>query len=155
MRKTAWLAGCLVLFVLVIFSPRTAHAEEERRNTLGVFLGASGASGERGFSVGFGYERRLNRRIGVGGILEYSGYDLREGIAVAAFVWHPWKELAIVAAPGLEIDRPDGSTGFLFRVGAEYGITMEKGFELAPELNLDFSDQETTLVVGLTFAKKF
>jgi len=44
---------------------------------------------------------------------------------------------------------------FLFRIGAEYGFAIGKGFEIAPALNFDFTDEETAVVYGLGFAKKF
>jgi hypothetical protein len=63
--------------------------------------------------------------------------------------------LKILAAPGVEVEREDGSDGFLFRVGAEYGFGIGKGFEIAPALNFDFTSDETAIVWGLAFAKKF
>jgi len=32
--------------------------------------------------------------------------------------WHSWKEVKILAATGVEVDRTDGRDAFLFRVGA-------------------------------------
>ena len=34
------------------------------------------------------------------------------GIVAASFNWHAWKELKLLGAPGVEIDRADGSDAF-------------------------------------------
>jgi hypothetical protein len=128
---------------------------EEGRNDLGLFLGDTYADGEHGFSVGLDYERRLSRRFGIGGVIEYTGSDLRDGIAAVSVNWHPWKELKLLAAPGVEVEREDGSDGFLFRIGAEYGFGIGKGFEIAPALNFDFTSDESSVVYGLSFARTF
>jgi len=128
---------------------------EEGRNDLGLFLGVTDSDGENGFSVGLDYERRLSRGFGIGGVIEYTGNDYRDGIVAASFNWHAWKELKLLAAPGVEVNRADGSDAFLFRIGAEYGFAIGKGFEIAPALNFDFTSDETSVVYGLSFARKF
>ena len=133
---------------------KTKEWAEEGRNDLSLFIGVTRAGGESGLGLGLDYERRLSRRFGIGGVIEYTGGDIREGIAAVSLNWHAWKELKLFAAPGV-VEFDDGSFGVLFRVGADYGFALGKGFEVAPALNVDFTSDETAIVVGLGFAKKF
>lgn len=128
---------------------------EEGRNDLGLFLGVTHARDGNGFSAGLDYERRLNRRFGIGGTIEYTGNDFREGIAVVSFNWHPWKELKLLVAPGIQVQVQDDSGNYLLRLGGEYGFGIGKGFEIAPALNFDFNREEIVTVFGLVFAKRF
>jgi hypothetical protein len=161
--------GCIVcLCVLLPLAPQPVWAAGQEtpqgkteewaadgRNDLSLFIGVTSSDGESGPSVGLDYERRLSRRFGIGGVIEYTGLDFREGVAAVSLNWHSWKELTLLAAVGVEVEREDGSDAFLFRVGAEYGFALGKGFEIAPALNVDFTGDETAVVYGLGFAKKF
>ena len=145
----------------VVATPECRAAEketeewaEEGQNELGLFLGETRRDGEGGFSVGLDYERRLSRRIGIGGVLEHTGGDLRDGIAGVPVCWHPWRELKILIAPGVEFSQ-DESDEFLVRLGAEYGFDVGKGFEIAPALNFDRTSGETSVVYGVSLAKSF
>ena len=102
--------ACGIVTVLCI-AAAPAHAEEDQaggkekpewaeegRNELSVFLGVTdSADGEAGFSAGIDYERRLNGLFGIGAVIEYTGADLREGVAAVTLNFHPWKELKVVA----------------------------------------------------------
>jgi hypothetical protein len=133
----------------------TEEWAKEGFNDLSLFLGVTRADGENGFSVGLDYERRVSRGFGIGGLIEYTGSDFRDLIAAVSLNWHPWKELKVLAAPGVEVEREDGSDGFLFRIGTEYGIALGRGYEVAPALNFDFTSDETAIVYGVSFAKSF
>jgi hypothetical protein len=125
------------------------------RNEAGVFLGATGREGEWGFSVGFDYEFRLTRLFGIGGVIEWTGADFREGIAAVPFILHPWHELKLIAAPGIEITPEYEETNFLVRAGAEYGFDVGYGYELAPALYADITSGEVAVVIGGVLAWKF
>ena len=129
-------------------------AEEESRNELGWFLGAAFSEGESAASIGIDYERRLSRRFGVGGLAEYTGGDFRDGILGVPFTWHVRRELKVYAAAGMEFDR-GGEDFFLIRLGAGYGFDLGKGLEVAPAVNIDFTSEETTLVLGASLAWGF
>jgi hypothetical protein len=131
------------------------EAGEEGRNELSLFLGGTHTSDDDGFSVGLDYEYHVNRRFGIGGLLEYTGPDFREWIVGLPICWHPWRELKLFVAPGVDFDRPDDKTYFLVRIGSEYGFGIGRGFEIAPALNIDFTSEETSLVYGVSIAKKF
>ena len=167
-RRSTWI-GCFVcLCVLLPLAPQPIRAAgdesaqgkgeewaEEGRNDLALFLGVTDSDGDKGFSVGLDYERRLSHRFGIGGVIEYTGNDYRYGLVAASFNWHAWKELKLLAAPGMEIDRSNDRGRFLLRIGAEYGFAIGKGFEIAPALNFDLTSDETSVVYGLSFARKF
>jgi hypothetical protein len=134
---------------------KPADRSAEERNELGLFLGGTHTSDDDGFSVGIDYERRLGRWFGIGGLVEFTGGDFRDGVLAMPFYWHVWKELKLVGAPGVEFAAGDGSDDFLVRLGGEYGFDTGHGFELAPALYVDITDEETALVYGVSFAKSF
>ena len=76
-------------------------------------------------------------------------------MAAVSFDWHPWKELKLYVAPGVEIETEDGSDSFVVRVGAEYGFDIGKGWEAAPALNFDITSDDTAIVIGVGFGKSF
>ena len=136
-------------------SQKDAEWAEKERHELGLFLGVTDQKSDTGFSVGLDYEYRLSRMFGIGGLLEYTGSDFRDGIVAVPFYVHPWKELKLVAAPGIEIEAEDGSEEFLVRVGAEYGFDVRRGFEIAPALYFDFTSEDVAIVAGAAIARSF
>ncbi|MCK5405927.1 MAG: hypothetical protein KAJ37_00675 [Candidatus Krumholzibacteria bacterium] len=128
---------------------------EEGRNELGLFLGAADSEGEWGASVGLDYEYRLSRLFGIGGLLEYTGADFRDGVAAVPFYLHPWKELKLVAAPGVNVKPAERIGRGLVRIGAEYGFDVRRGFEIAPAVYVDFTSEDVTIVFGAAIARSF
>ena len=132
-----------------------AHAEEHgfHSNVLGVFVGlTSEERRENAFTFGLEYERRVSESFGVGALVERAAGDLDFWVYAIPFAYHtgPWK---LYVAPGIEDSDAHGSE-MLFRVGAEYA--WEAGdYEIAPQLDLDFVDGETEVVVGVVFARGF
>jgi hypothetical protein len=43
----------------------------------------------------------------------------------------------------------------LVRLGAEYAFEFSDGWEIAPQINVDFVDSEDVWVFGVVFAKGF
>jgi hypothetical protein len=128
---------------------------EDGRNHLAVFVGVTDGGGDTGPSLGIDYEYRLTHLFGIGGTIEYTGADLREGVIAVSFDWHVWKEMKLFIAPGVEIDAADGSDSFLVRLGIEYGFDIGKGWEVAPALNFDFTSDEDSIVIGAGFGRSF
>ena len=157
MKRNRHTPCCIVLATLIALGSQVALAEdewaEEGRNEIGIYLGVTESGGDEGFSVGIDYERRLSLRFGVGGVVEHTGADFRENILAVSFIWHPWKELKLFAAPGLEIE--DGETGALLRLGLEYGFSIGKGFEISPGVAFDFTEGEDATIIGAVVSKKF
>jgi hypothetical protein len=131
------------------------EAGEEGQNKLGLFLGGAHNSEKDGFSVGLDYEYRVNRRFGIGGMVEYSGGDFGEWIAGLPVCWHPWRELKLYVAPGVNYDPSHGDTYFLVRVGADYGFSLGRGFEIAPSLNFETTSEENAMIYGICLSKRF
>jgi hypothetical protein len=166
--RSTWVGYFVCLCALLALAPQPIRAAgdesaqdkgeewaEDGRNDLSLFLGVTDSDGDKGFSVGLDYERRFSRGFGIGGVIEYTGNDYRDGVVAASFNWHAWKELKLLAAPGMEIDRANDRGRFLLRIGAEYGFAIGKGFEIAPALNFDFTSDENSVVYGLSFARTF
>jgi hypothetical protein len=137
-------------------SEEAAEWAEEGRHGLGLFLGVTAKEGDAGPSTGIDYEYRLNEMFGIGGVLELTFADFREGIAGVPIYWHAWRELKLVVAPGIEFTPPlDGTGEFLLRVGGEYGFGAPRGFDIAPALYFDFTSKAAAYVFGATVAKTF
>ena len=133
----------------------TGHGHHYHKNLVGLFTGVAhkDRSGtDTAYAVGLEYERRINERFGIGALAEYTGGDADFWIYAVPFAYHfgHWKFLL---APGVE----DGHHGSqeLFRVGAEYAFDMGGGWEIAPQLNVDFVDSDEVWVLGVVFAKGF
>ena len=133
-----------------------AHSEEAdhayHRNNVGLFLGGSFEGREEAPAIGLEYERRFSERFGIGALVEYTGDDSDFWVAAIPFAFHAG-QLKLFLAPGFE----DGEHGTeeLLRLGVEYGFAFSGGWEIAPQVNVDFVDGEDVWVVGLLFAKGF
>ncbi len=126
-------------------------AHEFHPNMLGLFLGETFEGREEDFTFGLEYERRLNASFGIGVFAEHVTGDLDFWVYGLPFAYHsgPWKAYI---APGVE----DGDHGseFLLRVGGEYAFEAGE-WEISPQLNLDFVDNEELWVLGVVIGKGF
>jgi hypothetical protein len=149
------------------------HAEHEfHRHHFSVFLGvtdgeieteaAVGVESEggsvvfedqRAFTVGLDYEYRLNRRWGIGALIDYAGKDFRSWVAGVPIVLHPGGAWKLLVAPGLE-DKEVEDVVFLVRAGVMYDFEVGS-FTVAPALNVDFVDDEEILVYGFNIGRGF
>ena len=167
-RKPKLNAKLLLIFASIILSSLTcgevsssegAHglerAEHElHKNVFGVFAGvASAGRREKGFALGLEYERRINESFGIGAVAEYTFDDGDFWVFAIPFAYHKnaWK---FYVAPGMEKSSDHGTEG-LVRLGAEYAIEIGSGWEISPQLNVDFVDGEDVWVLGALFAKGF
>jgi hypothetical protein len=164
------LAGCLFTFLPVVTlshasegeehvsseahaSSSEAHAHSFHKNVLGAFVGMTHAGRrETEAAIGLEYSRRINEHFSIGGVAEYTGGDADLWVAVLPFGWHlgHWK---LFVAPGVE----DGHHGKeeLIRLGVEYAFELGGGWEIAPQVNVDFVDSDDVWVFGLVFARGF
>ena len=159
--------GAIFAILMIVCQPALVLGDEpensdeaewvsEGPHEVGLFLGVTDKDGDLGTSIGIDYEYRFHEMFGIGGLLEYTGSDFREGVACVPFFWHPWRELAFVGAPGIEMDAADGTDSFLVRVGVEYGFAIGSGYKLVPEANFDFTrDEDTVVVIGASIARSF
>ena len=143
------LAGCAA-------TPSSDTAEwKERRNSAGVFAGATFKGSETGFSTGVMYLRRLSELWGVGAILEYTPALDERIVTVPGLFAFPFGGLSLVAAPGIEVE--DGDVSFMTRFGAGWDFELGRGFTIAPEVNVDLVEGggDIPVIVGLTFGYDF
>ncbi|UCH83508.1 MAG: hypothetical protein JSW50_13775 [Candidatus Latescibacterota bacterium] len=134
----------------------TGERAEEGRHEAGLFVGITSEAAETGLSIGLAYEFRIDSRFGIGGVGEATGADFREGILAAAFYWHPWQgELKFIGAPGIVFKPKDKDAGFVFRLGGEYGIAFKPMWKIAPGLYIDFTSDDTAVVIGATIVRSF
>ena len=165
MQKCTMIGLMMVLLVLIV--PVKIPAEEaghgskekglEHRHGTELFIGNTHDDGEDGFTVGLGYEYRLNQLLGIGGIVEYAGVDFKELLVIAPLYLHPYKGWLFVVAPGVAIPKKHSvdHVEFLFRVGAAYEFEIGEKWALIPEFNVDFVNNREQLVFGLAFGYKF
>lgn len=135
---------------------RAAEApEEEKKNSIGVFLGSTVRDGSGEGTIALEYKRRVREGLAVGGAFEWVP-DGREEVLVAPALWlYPWRGLFLAVGPGLEFEEGD-ETSLLFRVGAGWEFELDHGFTLEPEINYDIVDGvENAVVVGVTLGYAF
>ncbi|MFC1664531.1 hypothetical protein ACFL17_02740 [Pseudomonadota bacterium] len=140
---------CLLIGVGVVQAQESEH-QSFKKNSIELFLGGTYADSETDPSIGLAYERRLNEKLGLGGIVEYTRSD--EWVLAVPLYFHaaePWKFFVV---PGVEIE--DEGESFLIRVGAAYEFEFQ-GWSLAPELSMDYVDDDVKVVFGLNFGVSF
>jgi hypothetical protein len=123
------------------------------KNVAGVFAGMTHAGRrENEPALGLEYQRRLNENFGIGIVTEYTFGEADLWVVVIPVVFHTghWK---FYAGPGIE----DGHHGTeeLVRLGGEYSFEFSDGWEIAPQVNVDFVDGDEVWVFGVFFAKGF
>jgi len=151
-----------VLFVAAIsIGAATAQAEEaahghgsdEHKNIAGIFAGVT-HGGQRLNAAAFGleYARHIGGNFSIGAVAEYTAGDADFWVFVVPFVYSVghWK---MYVGPGIE----DGHHGKedLVRLGVERAFEISGGWEIAPQLNVDFVDGENVWVIGALFARRF
>jgi len=146
---------CMLVFMACAASA-TAQATEsgteaENRNFIELFVGITHDDGENDPSLGLTYERRFGQ-FGTGFIAEITKDARRETVLALPFFWHPADPWRTVVAIGTEYN--DGENSFLTRVGGSYEFEFS-GWSLSPEVNVDFVDQGTVVVIGASFVWKF
>jgi hypothetical protein len=108
---------------------------------------------ESAFTVGLEYEYRLNRRWGVGALVDFAGKDTRTGVVAIPAVLHVGADWKMYAGPGFEKNK-EHDAEFLVRVGVLYDFHVGR-FTIAPAINVDFVDDEEILVYGLNIGRGF
>jgi hypothetical protein len=114
----------LMMALLVLLMPLKIIAEEaghgtkgerlEHRHGIELLLGNTNHDGEDGFTVGLGYEYRLNQLFGIGGFVEFTGGDLKEWFLAPALTLQPYKGWRFLVAAGVDVSRHDRDNEFLF-----------------------------------------
>jgi hypothetical protein len=168
-RKRLSILAALILLTVIAIAPalgentvnenESSHAEahEFHRNWAALFIGVTSEDRRNGKPVlGVEYARHLNPAFAIGGIVEYTFGDQKFWVVAVPFAYRvgPWKAYI---APGLEAEElQDGlnESEFLLRIGGEYAFEIGK-LEVAPQIDVDFVDDETVFVIGVTIGTSF
>ena len=125
----------------------------EHRHHLELFLGNTHTEhDEDAFSIGLGYEYRLNHFLGIGVLGEYAVKDIDAWVVGVPIAIHPGAGWRLVVMPGLELH--DGDSEFLFLTGVGYEFELDR-YTIIPEFNADFVDDEVNYVFGVGMGVKF
>lgn len=109
---------------------------------------------EQAFSIGAQYRYAINHKVSFGVLAEYSESPFESWILGVPFVFNlgetSWQ---LTTMPGIELEGSEQE--FLFRTGIGYEFETESGFSYKPEINVDWVDGETAVVVGVSFGRRF
>lgn len=161
--------ACLLTIIAVLFAIDSAsadvhddaHSELWRSHPQHASIVVAGTfeDGEHGSedaaTLGFDYEYRLNRIVGLGLVAEhaFSPIDVTTLFVVADL--HVWRGLAIQTGPGVALfDDSDAEDEFVYRIGALYEFEYGK-FTISPQLHLDIGDETDSLILAIAFGFGF
>ena len=152
-KKIIYLA---VPFILAMVFSSSVSGDEFHRHHLGVTVGNTQEGfNEHGFTIGADYEYRFNWLFGLGGTVEYTGGDFEHWLGFVTMFFHPNERCEFVLAPGTEIEKGTRDRNFIFRTGIAYEFHLGERYAIAPEFFVDFSENETLFVYGLSFGIGF
>lgn len=151
-----------VIFVAAIFigaanaqaeESAHGHGSDQHKNIVGIFAGIThGDRRKNAPALGVEYARHIAGNFSIGAVAEYTAGDAEVWVFAVPFAYAigHWK---MYVAPGIE----DGHHGKenLVRLGVERAFEMSGGWEIAPQLNVDFVDGEDVWVIGAFFARRF
>jgi hypothetical protein len=156
-----WSAATSAFAAAVLASSEEGHVHEghAHRHHVALFLGGAirdeDHETESGFALGADYEYRLHPLIGAGVLVEVATGNLREVLVLAPVALHPWRDLRLVVAPGVEIPE-EGDAEFALRLGIGYTVPIGSGrFSITPEFNADLIDGAPTYVAGVSLGVGF
>jgi hypothetical protein len=155
------------------------HGEEPggrhlHKNDFAIFVGATDEHGhDTELTLGLDYRRQVANGLFVGVLFDYAGGEMRNSVLAATLTWFPVGRLFVTAAPGIEFhqgrspnpgcgcggtlksEEPGASdkdaTYFLFRLGVGWQFPIGQNFGVAPNVNVDFVNNEKVLVYGFHF----
>ncbi len=133
--------------------PGATVEEADRRNRVGLFLGATTKDGHTGVTIGLEYERRLSDLIGIGAVAEGTPGG-REFVGAVPVFFHPVGGLALSIGPGFSVE--EGQAHFLVRFGVGWDFELPAGLSLAPTLSYDLTEgTDDAIVYGLMLSYAF
>lgn len=145
--------GRSIILVLILSIPIALFSQDEgskngkdKKNEISVFLGAITNSDATAFAIGLDYQYRINKVIGVGGLVDYASGDIESLLLGPALFLHAW-HFEFTIAPTLEFSGDD--TAYPIRVGVAYEIELPV-VSISPSVYFDSErNDESGIVYGL------
>lgn len=122
-------------------------------------------------TIGLDYYYSLNKQweLGLIGDIELDQYYIktsdhdeleRNNVVVIAAVgkFKPTRRIGVIAGPGIEWEfnnHKDTKSFFVLKMGIEYEVAIEKGWELTPMFSYDFKEEYSAYGFGITIGKRF
>jgi hypothetical protein len=132
------------------------HGEEHlHKHHVALFIGSTeaeehhGEKGDRDFTLGFDYERRLSKLWGFGGMIDWVAEGNREYLVGPIAFLHPYKGSKLYAAPCYQGVRESGDGNFVFRVGAAWDFDVGKNLSIGAHIIYDFAEGQDFFVFGV------
>lgn len=152
--KIAFFTLMFLALPFALFSQDEGSKEEEdKKNGLAVFLGATSNKDATVFAIGLDYQYRITKLIGVGAVADYASGSIESFLIGPALFLHAW-HFEFTIAPTVEFS--GGDTAFPFRFGAAYEFELPKGVSISPAVFFDTErNDESALVYGLAFGFEF
>lgn len=119
--------------------------------------GSSSGKDDPDFTIGFDYERRLSKMIGVGGMIDWVAEGRREFLFGPIGFLHPFKGSKFWVAPLAERVRATGDWELVWRIGAGWDFPIGKSgkYSIAPNINYDITEEHELWVIGLAIGMGF
>ena len=150
----AWISLFSYLLFTFAIQPVSANEDIDPKNHLSLFGGITHTDGDNAGTIGLDYERRVSERVGIGVVFrDHAAGDIDSTLYAISFIGHFWPPWSFVVAPGVE--REDGESSAVVRVGVEYEIEMDEKWSLAPALYFDIGEDETKEVLGAAIGFSF
>jgi len=152
--KVALFTLMFLLLPFALFSQDGGSKEEEdKKNGLAVFLGATSNRDATVFAIGLDYQYRINKIIGVGAVGDYASGSIESLLLGPALFLHAW-HFEFTIAPTVEFS--GGDVAWPVRVGVGYEFELPKSVTISPAVFFDTErNDESALVYGLAFGFEF
>jgi hypothetical protein len=145
-----------LLFFILPFSllsqDESNKEEEDKKNGLAVFLGATSNKDATVFAIGLDYQYRINKVFGVGAVADYASGDIESLLIGPALFLHAW-HFEFTVAPTIEFSGGDIAYPVRFGAGYEFELPHSVSITLAVFFDTE-RNEESALVYGLSFGFK-
>jgi hypothetical protein len=153
------IAVTVFLVIAPAISAEESHegADAFHRHHVGLIAGGTFDEHDRtGPAIGVDYEYRFNRRLGLGGLLEYAGGDFEHVLLGIPIFFHPNEHWLLALAPATEVHKDEKhderKRDWVVRASVAYQFHFGDGYSVSPVFSADFSEHETLYVAGLALA---
>jgi hypothetical protein len=138
-----------LMLIIVSLVSHAQEPEEESKNEVSIFLGATSNEDATVFALGFDYQYKINHIVGVGALVDYAMGNI-QSLLIAPAVYLHAGHFEVTVAPAAEFSE-EGVTPVL-RVGAAYEFKLASGVSISPSLFFDTERHlKESLVYGLSF----